>query len=112
MKDWQNKIVALWQKLVHGHTGRFSFFGSDARSDWRFLLVCCLIIEIVLIYAGFYVWRAIDRGTIFQVPQTFSSDNETLDREVLDKTIEIYSAREQQFSRIKNQPVTVKDPSI
>lgn len=112
MKDWQNKIINFWKNLAHGRAGRFSFFGSNARSDWRFLLVCCLIIEIVSIYAGLYVWRAIDRGAIFQVPQTFSSDVETLDRVALDKTIEIYSAREQQFSRVKSQPVTVKDPSI
>ena len=92
--------------------GKLFGFGVSQSDDWRIIANVLLILALTVSVLGVYMFIKIEQGDMFVVEKEARGTGNTLDQNLLNKTIEFYKSRALKFEEIKANKVEVADPSI
>ena len=86
--------------------------GRDAYVDWIIILFLSVIIGVVLVSGGVYLYYAVTKGSIHgsDIPET--SAPKSFNKDDLYQITSSFSARENVSSQIKKGSAGISDPSL
>ena len=89
----------------------FFQFGKNPARDWKTLLFACVLVTLALLSFASYLYEGISRGDIFQVAEKGLPAADSLNRDLLSKTIGAYDTHARTLEKLKASPPRLVDPS-
>jgi hypothetical protein len=87
-------------------------FGLSPEADWKVILVATIVLSLAVSAINLFMFVGVDKGEIFTVDITESSDAPSFDLDALKSANEYYSQKSEAFEAIKAEGASVPDPSI
>jgi hypothetical protein len=109
MKDI--RIKEIFSKLKRGPT-EYRTVSSKAHHDWKFMIIFFFLAWILIMAGSMYIFIEISRGEIFTVSALSNDKKNTLDKKVLESTVDYYESKKVKLNELKTVRSTTPDPSI
>ena len=106
--EFQDSFKQLLQKATGGTWKRLLF--SPARA-WRLLLMVFVISTVLSALFSAYLFFGIREGDVFRVQTESVANVETINRQLLDKTLLLIETRRATFEELKQERPAFVDPS-
>ena len=106
--DWQK----IFSKLMSYRRAPQLIFGMSPESDWKIIFVSTLFLIVVVIAVSAGIFIKVNKWEIFVVEKTVDSSENTLNIELLEKTVKYYQDKEIIFEEIKSGGSVTVDPSL
>jgi hypothetical protein len=108
-----NKIKRYLNKVSpRTDSSGLSVFGRGQSFDWEILLIIFLFMIIVFVSFSVYVFLGVRAGDIFQDNDKVPIHNETINREVLDRTVNGLVVHTENLKKLQSQRPVFIDPSL
>jgi len=106
------KISEYFARIDLIRNGRLFGFGTGPEADWKIISFGTLIMTLVMIVMGGYVFIKVDKGEVFVTKGSADSVERTLNVSLLQDVVVYYKNKEVKFEEIINSRVDGVDPSI
>lgn len=108
-----NKIKHYFKKTFRRTDfSGLSIFNRGQRVDWEILLAVFLMVVIAAVSFSVYVFLGVRAGDIFKDSYKAPTNNEKIDKVVLDKVIKDFETRAENLKKLQTQKPVFVDPSL
>ena len=87
-------------------------FGISPHADWRTIFIALLLLGLVAVAFGAYMFIRVDKGEVFIVEKKSDDTVRHLDPKELQRVVEYYQGKAEQYESLKTlKPSGITDPS-
>jgi len=104
----KNSIMASIKRIERA----FSQIGKNAYVDWSIIFTSGIVLGLVFLSFGVYVYRQVNNGDLVTVNKAKPNAAITIDRKALADIITYFEVKKATFEDLKTNPQAAVDPSI
>ena len=104
--------IKKWFSGLHMQPVSYARQGIRPGHDWLTLLAVALAFSCVVAGSAYYVYRQIDAGTLYTIPENAIGKQTTINTAALKKVIETLDAKDTTRRALEQSTSTPADPSL
>ena len=87
-------------------------FGRDARRDWQFVFITFLVLNILSVALGIFMYSRVNSGEIFLVDKRVLASQSALDKVAFEKIVGLFEERRGLFETWQTSTLSTRDPFL